>query len=120
MTTSLPEPPFPLPNAAQAQVSEAKILGYLLNPESKQGAAKARFFVACGFSLTEWRLFADALKRHAHANPVARTAQDPPYGPRFAVDGPLLCPDGRYRNVRTVWIIDDESVSPRLVSAYPL
>ena len=39
-----------LPNPDDVEISEEKITGYLLNPLHPDGASKARFFAALGFS----------------------------------------------------------------------
>jgi hypothetical protein len=42
------------------------------------------------------------------------------HGTKYVVDGLLATPSGRSVAVRTVWIIEDASLPPRLVTAYPL
>ena len=97
-----------LPNLERAQVSEAKVVDYLLNPSHPDGASKGRFFAALGFERGDWRTLADALVRLVAENDVAKQAVSP-YGEKFIVDGA----------VRTVWIIDTGADVARLVSAYP-
>ena len=43
-----------LPRAAHATLADAKITQYLLNSAHPDGAAKARFFQAFGFSSASW------------------------------------------------------------------
>jgi hypothetical protein len=54
-----------LPGAESAIVPENKIRNYLLSFSHLEGRSKARFFIACGFSDSNWLLFAAALKDHA-------------------------------------------------------
>ncbi len=77
------------------------------------------FFLRAGFSLTQWRLLAEALLRHARENEVMETTQTT-HGTRHVVDGPLAAPNGTLLNVRSAWFIDSESVEPRFVTAHPL
>jgi hypothetical protein len=53
-----------LPNAAEAVVERAKIVEYLLNPEHRYGASKARFFSRFGFQAQDWEQLAQALLSH--------------------------------------------------------
>ena len=108
-----------LPNAHLAVVEERKITEYLLSESHRFGASKARFFAAFGFTVTSWRVFAEALREHARVGDVASTTETG-FGSRFEVDGPLTAPDGRRPRVRTVWQVDAGVVAPRLITAYPL
>jgi hypothetical protein len=47
-----------LPNHENAVVPEAKIIKYLLSLDSENGKAKARFFLAFGFTIEEWEVIA--------------------------------------------------------------
>lgn len=50
-------------------IEDAKVRDYLLNFDSKDGQAKARFFIAGGFSRDDPAPFVAALKRHFLDNP---------------------------------------------------
>lgn len=41
------------------------------------------------------------------------------YGTRYSVDGLLETPDSRNPYIRTVWIIEKKSTTPRLITAHP-
>ena len=107
-----------LPNLDQAVMSEEKITGYLLNPQHPDGASKAKFFAAMGFSRTDWPVLAAALRRVAETAEVAQSVESA-HGWKYIVDGPLETPNGRTPVVRTVWIIDHGWTAPRVVTAYP-
>lgn len=47
-----------LPNADKAIVEREKVADYLLNPEHRYGASKARFFARFGFSRENWKVLA--------------------------------------------------------------
>ena len=50
-----------LPNTEFVVVEREKITEYLLNPEHRYGASKARFFAGFGFTLEAWDVLASAL-----------------------------------------------------------
>jgi len=104
------------PNFESAIVGREKIVGYLLNPEHRFGASKARFFAGFGFSAERWETFVDALREHARRNEVTG-CQETGYGPRFEIDGELPSPDGGNPKVRTVWQLDKGQLAPRLITA---
>jgi len=108
-----------LPNAHLAFVEREKIAEYLLNPEHRYGASKARFFAEFGFEMPAWKTLAEALREHGRDHEVSRTRQTR-WGPRFEIDGELNTPDGRRPRIRTVWQLDQGKIAPRLITAYPL
>ena len=108
-----------LPNIEFVVVEREKITEYLLNPEHRYGASKARFFAGFGFTLEAWDVLASALREHPQLYEVARTYETR-WGPRFEIDGELNAPDGRQPRIRTVWQVDEGQIAPRLITAYPL
>ena len=108
-----------LPHADQAIVDETKVSGYLLNPDHPHGSKKARYFEGFGFLSSEPKLLSDALKSLAIAGEVSQVRQTD-YGPCYSVEGQLAAPDGRNPRVRSVWMVDEGGVAPRLITAYPL
>ncbi len=108
-----------LPNVEQATVEQQKIIGYLLNSQHRFGASKARFFEQLGFRVEQWEVLAHALREHARAYQVSRV-RETGFGPRYEVEGELLCPDGGRPYVRTVWQLDHGEVAPRLITTYPM
>jgi hypothetical protein len=107
-----------LPNVESAEVAEAKIRNYLLNPLHPDGESKARFFVSLGFSVDEWQALAMALRQQAAAALVSNRVEST-HGTKYIVDGPIETPCGKTPVIRTVWIVDRGRESPRLVTAYP-
>jgi len=107
-----------LPKGDAVEIAREKIAEYLLNPLHPDGASKAAFFAALGFTSEKWEELAHALRLLARDCPVAKTA-DTVHGTKYVVDGPLATPVGKSPVVRTVWIIDQGADTPRLVTAYP-
>jgi len=108
-----------LPNADKAIVEREKIVEYLLNPEHRYGASKARFFARFGFSRENGNVLAEALLLHGQTQEVKRM-RETGFGPRYEVEGELRAADGRTPRVRSVWQLDQGAVAPRLITAYPL
>ena len=106
-----------LPNPEMLVVEQAKVVDYLLNPLNSRG--KAAFFLKLGFTSADWQGFADRLKQHGRENPVTTVAESP-YGIRYSVEGPLNSPDRwPYPTIRTIWIVEAGSTTPRLITAHP-
>ncbi len=108
-----------LPNPDTAIVEEGKILEYLLNPEHPCNGGKAGFFFALGFRRETPQALAGALRELAVGGSVVKNVETP-HGRKYIVDGRIATPSGRKAGLRTVWIVDRGSESPRLVTAYPL
>lgn len=108
-----------LPHADQARVEQEKITEYLLSPSHPDGSNKAEFFLQFGFRLENWEVLREALRTHGARHQVVKTVESA-YGTRYAVDGTLESPDGRNPLVRTVWLVEKGSSTPRLITAYPL
>lgn len=107
-----------LPNAESSVVPPEKITDYLLNPVHPDGAGKAQFFASMGFRREEWRTLAAALRRIGQENPVTESMESA-HGRKYVIDGRMETAIGRRPMVRTIWIVDQGSDNPRLVSAYP-
>ena len=107
-----------LPNAAHARVDRKKIIEYLLCATHPDGKSKAEFFGRFGFRVQEWKILAGSLLEHARSHSVVN-AVDSTFGTRYTIDGPLDAPDGRKPRVRSVWIVEKGSTTPRLITAHP-
>ncbi len=107
-----------LPNADQAQVDRKKITEYLLCISHPDGSNKAHFFSQFGFTLENWKILAESLRKHGATYNVTKVVESE-YGTRYSVDGLLETPDSRNPYVRTVWIIEKQSTTPRLITAHP-
>lgn len=107
-----------LPNHEQARVDPDKVREYLLNVAHPEGVGKATFFLTLGFESQAWHLLAEALQQLAQENPVTQTMTTS-HGQKYIIDGQIMTPRGRSVMVRTVWIVDQGSPIPRLITAYP-
>lgn len=107
-----------LPARERLLVEREKIVDYLLNPDHRYGASKARFFGAFGFHREAWEVLRDALCEHGRRWDV-KTMTETGFGPRYEVHGELETPDGRRPPICTVWQLDADQTAPRLITAYP-
>ena len=108
-----------LPNKTNAIVPIAKITDYLLSETHAVGKSKARFFRSFGFDDANISEFQQALTRLAQTGSVSEI-NETAYGKKYVVDGELETPNGDMIRLRTVWIIETDETTPRLVTAHPL
>jgi hypothetical protein len=107
-----------VPNLHLATVEREKITDYLLNEAHPDNGGKALFFIVLGFSPQDWLMLVNAFLKLAKETDVAITMESS-HGIKYIVDGRLSTPSGKKPMVRTVWIVDNGSENPRLVTAYP-
>jgi len=108
-----------MPNSHLVEIAEAKVAGYLLNSGHPDGASKAAFFCGLGYSQSDWQRLRRALAELAHAG-LVRAIKTTRHGVKYIVDGELKALRGGSATLRTIWIIDNGSEVPRLVTAYPM
>jgi hypothetical protein len=106
-----------LPNAHAAVVDRRKVVDYLLNAAHPDNGGKAAFFVALGFTMNEAEALITALRALAAGNVTSSIGST--HGDKYVIDGLLASQTGRTGAIRTIWIIDRGSTTPRLVTAYP-
>jgi len=107
-----------LPNKSRAQVPLEKVTDYLLSETYAVGKSKARYFRSYGFSDETASDLAQGLLAIAQNAPVDSSERSP-YGTKYIVDGELETPNGVMIQVRTIWIIENDTEIPRFVTAYP-
>lgn len=101
-----------------AEVTERKVLDYLLASDHPTGKDKAAFFTAIGYTRDRWTRLRDDLLAAARSGETVREEQTE-FGVKYMVDTEVLAPDGRRIELRTIWISDEPEGVPRLVTAYP-
>jgi hypothetical protein len=107
-----------LPGPERLPVEREKIVDYLLNPNHRYSASKARFFGAFGLRREDWEVLRDALCEHGRRWELTIMTETG-FGPRHEVHGELETPDGRRPLICTVWRLDAAQTAPRLITAYP-
>ena len=108
-----------IPNAAGAVADIRKLRDYCLNPTHDDGKHKARLFAAAlGMTRNDAKDLRDALL-HAVKTHDAELGRRDEYGQRYIVDFSLEW-RGKRAEIRSAWIIEHNSDTPRLTSCYPL
>jgi hypothetical protein len=107
-----------LPNANKAAVGREKIADYLLNPAHPDNGGKADFFTQLGFHRERWEVLAAALKALAVESEVT-IASVSPHGKKYIITGRIQSPGGKSPMVQSIWIVDKNRDTARLVTAYP-
>jgi hypothetical protein len=100
-------------------VPKQKITDYLLSTEHPDGASKARYFIKMGFTPAQWIELKSALVEMTDRFDVSESIQNE-FGTKYIVDGELKSPTGKVALIRAVWIVETDSDSACLVTAYPL
>ena len=107
-----------LPNANHAAVEREKVADYLLNPGHPDNGGKADFFTQLGFHRERWEVLAAALKVLAVSVEVT-SASETTHGKKYVITGRIQSPGGKSPLVQSVWIVDKDRNTARLVTAYP-
>jgi hypothetical protein len=107
-----------LPNGDRAVVDMEKLSGYCLNPQHPRGRNKARVFAAIGIREEDARELRTALLTAAREG-YAELLGETPYGARYIVDF-ALDRAGNNVVVRSAWIVDAGTETPRLITCYVL
>lgn len=106
-----------MPPSDGLEVERKKAAGYLLNLTHNDGAAKARFFLRCGFTVEDWESFARALREHGATRAVI-DEEETKFGRKYRVECQLTTPDEFNPCILSVWIQTGDR-PPRLVTAHP-
>jgi hypothetical protein len=107
-----------IPNNTEAIVDANKITDYLLSETHEQGKSKAAFFKRFGFDSSSSTIFEEALKTHAVDREIVKE-NDSPYGKKYQLECDIDTPDERNPCIVSVWIVENDSDEPRLITAYP-
>lgn len=107
-----------MPNNTKVAVDQSKITDYLLSDTHEIGKHKAVFFKSFGFENNSPTIFEEALKTHAIEREIV-TNDDSPYGKKYKLECDIETPDQRNPCIVSVWIVDNITDEPRLITAYP-
>jgi len=108
-----------IPNAERAEVDIRKLRDYCLNPMHHQGKHKARLFAAAlSMTTSDAEDLRDVLLQVVKTHDAQLGRQDE-YGQRCTVDFSLEW-RGKRATIRSGWIMEHGSDTPRLTSCYPL
>jgi hypothetical protein len=107
-----------IPNPQNAIIEQAKIEQYLLDVDHPQGGTKARLLLSLGYSVDNWRILDDDLRR-MHVPEDVLTVRSTEWGIRYEIVAPLTGPNGDIVLMRSIWQIDVGAEAPRLITMYP-
>ncbi len=108
-----------IPNARRAAVDIRKLRDYCLDATHDEGKHKARLFAAAlGMTRDDAEDLRDALLQAANTH-EAKLGRRDGYGQRYVVDFPIEW-RGKRALIRSGWIIEHGSDTPRLTYCYPL
>jgi uncharacterized protein DUF6883 len=104
-----------LPDFSKADVDPRKITAYIMNPDHPRGRDKYRVINSrTGLDTHDAILIEEQIRKGVrNGTPVVGDADE--FGKRWAIDLPLSGPGGSI-TVRTAWIVDTGSSTPRLVT----
>ena len=103
---------------SRVHIREEKITQYLLNEEHPEGKGKARFFIATGFSPDSPGKLSDALFNHPKTAELERE-QTTEWGTKRVFVCDIKTPKGKSVCIISVWQIDEQMTTLRLITAYP-
>lgn len=110
---------MPIPHAERAVVDIRKLRDYCLNPLHDEGQHKARVFAtALGMTADDAEEL-QAVLLQAVKTSDAQLGRRDVYGQRYTIDF-LLEWRTKQAMVRSGWIIEHDSDTPRLTTCYPL
>jgi hypothetical protein len=106
-----------VPRAEEAQVDIRKLRDYLLNPDHPEGKHKARLFsAALGITAQDAEALRDLLLAAVQTNDAQLGRKDN-YGQRYTVDFVIKW-RGSQALLRSGWIIEHNSTTPRLTTCF--
>ena len=106
------------PNADRAVAEIRKLRDYCLDPMHDEGKHKARLFPAVGITVNDAGELRDFLLQAVKTNEAQLGRRDA-YGQRYIVDFPIDW-RGKRTLIRSGWIIEHGTDTPRLTTCYPL
>ena len=108
-----------LPHADEAQIDIRKLRDYLLNPDHPEGKHKARLFsAALGMTAQDAEALRDLLLAAVQTNDTQLGRKDN-YGQRYTVDFVIEW-RGNQALLRSGWIVEHNSTTPRLTTCFPI
>ncbi|MEO8513064.1 MAG: DUF6883 domain-containing protein [Ignavibacteria bacterium] len=103
----------------EIEISENKLVGYILNSSHIDGVHKAKFFEKFGFTPTNWIELQKALKTHVEKRENLEVDTNA-YGKKYIIFGTIDALDGRRPKIRSVWFIENKEKILKFVTAYPI
>ena len=109
---------MPIPHAQRAEVDLRKLRDYCVDLDHEEGKHKARLFAAAGITADQAENLRAALLEMILTNDAKLGLRDE-FGQRYTVDFWFEW-RGKQAMIRSGWIIEHDSDTPRLTTCYPL
>lgn len=107
-----------LVNAEKAVIDPSNVTSYALNTAHPVGGNKAKVYEsALGYNQTNAASLITKVQEGATLYPAKLGASDK-FGQRITIDMPITGPNGNTATVRTGWIYDPGSATPRMTTLY--
>lgn len=103
---------------SRVYVEEDKITKYLLNEEHPIGKGKASFFISMGFSSNSPGELSSVLSNHPKTAELERELTTD-WGTKYIFVCNIMTPNHNNVCLVSVWQIDNQTTTPRFVTAYP-
>jgi len=106
-----------LPFKQNAIIKRTKIVDYLLSETHVIGRYKSKFFRKIGFNennIDEFELELLKLK-DLEVDSLVKNE----YGTKYIIIGEIISPIGKVYPLTTVWMLEDKSEIPYLITSYP-
>ena len=108
-----------IPNADRAVVDIRKLIDYCLNPMHDDGKHKARLFAATfGITAKHANELRDKLLQVVKTQDAKLGRRDE-YGQRYYIDF-MFDWRGKQAMIRSGWIVENNSNTPKLTTCYPM
>lgn len=108
-----------LPNRNKAYISKEKVTAYLLSTSHPIGKHKAVFLTKIGFEPSKPNTLVKALKQLVQETTVTEIINTE-FGTKYIIDGNIRSPNKNSYLLRTIWMLENNSDTAYLVTAYPL
>lgn len=107
-----------LPNRKKAKIANEKLTRYLLSEIHPIGKSKAKFLKTYGFDLSNSKELKQELLTIAINNEISGS-KETVYGTNYVVEGVIYSPKRKSFKVKTIWFIEGDEKTPRLVTVIP-
>jgi hypothetical protein len=101
------------------EISERKLVGYILNKSHIDGVHKARFFEKFGFYSENWIDLKNAFIKHIENRDNLEIIINS-YGKKYIISGVIDGLDGRKPKIKSIWFIENNEKILKFVTAYPI
>lgn len=100
------------------EISESKLIDYLLNKNHSVGAHKAIYFEKLGYDVNNWQILRESLLEHLETSENVDILENQ-FGVKIVIINKLKCINGKEPEIKSVWFIENKEIILKFVTAYP-